>query len=636
MNDQPAIDSDTTLHHQKPSGKYLLILSLSALGVVYGDIGTSPLYAIRECFYGEYGVEPVHDNILGVLSLVFWSLIFVISIKYLIVVMRADNEGEGGILALMELVLPNRKKWHYSLVLILGLFGAALLYGDGMITPAISVLSAVEGLNVATPFFEPYIIPITIVILFGLFLLQSRGTGGVGVIFGPVVLVWFLVLAVLGVSAIIKGPVVLQAVNPYYAVKFFMAHGFHGLVVLGAVFLVVTGGEALYADMGHFGRFPIRLAWFTIVLPCLLLNYFGQGALLLEHPEFAKNPFYHLAPDWAIYPLVILSTFATVIASQAVISGAFSLTYQALNLGYFPRVKVSHTSAKERGQIYIPQINWMLFLAAVGLVIGFGSSSNLAAAYGVAVTTTMVITTILAYIAMRNRWKWAFPIAVSLTIFFLIIDVSFFGANILKVAEGGWFPLLVGGIIYLLMRTWMTGRTALKGLMRTIAPPLSVFLKNLESKTPIVVKGTAIYMTGNPENTPPALALNLKHNKIIHEQVIIYSLKVQKIPYVLPENKLQIEEVNENLFRITESYGFMDKIDVQKSMQVLKEIGGKLKLDQVTFFIGRETLIPSREVGMPKWQDKIFAALVSNSQSATKYFNIPEKQVFEVGSQVKI
>ncbi|WP_242917450.1 potassium transporter Kup [Pontibacter liquoris] len=628
--------TDPVLAPQGRSTKYLLLLSLSALGVVYGDIGTSPLYAIRECFYGEYGVPPVHDNILGVLSLVFWSLILVISFKYLIVVMRADNEGEGGILALMELVLPNSKKWYHGMVLVMGLFGAALLYGDGMITPAISVLSAVEGLNVATPLFKPYVIPITIAILLGLFVLQRKGTGGVGKIFGPIVFLWFLVLAVLGVSAIIKNPVVLEAMNPYYAVVFFQLHGAKGLLVLGAVFLVVTGGEALYADMGHFGRLPIRLAWFIMVLPCLVLNYFGQGALLLDHPELAVNPFFHLAPAWALYPLVILSTFATVIASQAVISGAFSLTYQALNLGYFPRVSVLHTSERERGQIYIPQINWLIFAATVGLVIGFGSSTNLAAAYGVAVTTTMVITSILAFIAMRKLWKWTTPLAVALTVFFLILDLSFFGANILKVAEGGWFPLAIGGIIYLLMRTWMSGRRVLKSMLRSLTPPLSSFIQGLTNRHYTIVEGTAIYMTGNPKTTPPALALNLQHNKVLHEQVIIYSLKVEKVPHIMNRNKLRVDEIAPRFYRVVETYGYMDKVDIEQSIKALQQMPATLKLHDVTFFIGRETLIPSRDVGMKDWQARLFAALTISSQRATKYFNIPSKQVFEVGTQVKI
>ncbi|WP_347158579.1 potassium transporter Kup [Pontibacter chitinilyticus] len=620
----------------KRSTKYLLLLSLSALGVVYGDIGTSPLYAIRECFYGEYGVPPIHDNILGVLSLVFWSLILVISFKYLIVVMRADNEGEGGILALMELVLPSSKKWYYSMVLVMGLFGAALLYGDGMITPAISVLSAVEGLNVATPLFEPYVIPITIAILLGLFLLQSKGTGGVGKIFGPIVLFWFLVLAALGISAIIKDPVVLKALNPYYAAIFFEQHGFHGLLVLGAVFLVVTGGEALYADMGHFGRFPIRLAWFCVVLPCLLCNYFGQGALLLDHPELAVNPFFHLAPAWALYPLVILSAFATVIASQAVISGAFSLTYQALNLGYFPRVSVLHTSERERGQIYIPQINWIIFAATVSLVVGFGSSSNLAAAYGVAVTTTMVITSVLGFIAMRKLWKWPLPFAIGLTIFFLIIDFSFFGANILKVAEGGWFPLMIATIIFLMMRTWMAGRRVLRSTLRTLTPPLTSFIKGLEQHPPHVVEGTAVYMTGNPKVTPPALALNLHHNKILHTQVVIYSLKVEKVPHVAAGAKYRVEEIAPGFFKVVECYGYMDKVDMQQSVKALQQMKTPLQLIDTTYFIGRETLIPSKDVGLHKWQSKLFTILTMSSQRATKYFNIPSRRVFEVGTQIKI
>ncbi|HVG39029.1 MAG TPA: KUP/HAK/KT family potassium transporter, partial [Pyrinomonadaceae bacterium] len=448
---------------ETPHGRYLLLLSLTALGVVYGDIGTSPLYAMRECFHGPHAIAPTPENIYGVLSLIFWSLIIVISVKYLVFVLRADNQGEGGILALTALATPIKilSRTEKRGLVIIGIFGAALLYGDGIITPAISVLSAVEGLQVATPYFSPYVVPITIVILVGLFFIQKRGTAGVGKLFGPVTLLWFLSLAVLGVSHILRNPTVLNAINPVYGYHLFFDLGWAGYLVLGTVFLVVTGGEALYADMGHFGKRPIRLVWFTLVLPALLLNYFGQGAFLLGHPGAVENPFFLMAPSWALYPMVVLATMATVIASQALISGAYSITMQAVQLGFLPRFKIDHTSSIEYGQIYIPAINWGLMLGCIAIVIGFQTSSNLAAAYGVAVTSTMVITTILFYVVERERWKWSLPAALALSGFFLIIDLSFFGANIIKVAQGGWFPLLLAALVFIVMTTWKKGRRIL-------------------------------------------------------------------------------------------------------------------------------------------------------------------------------
>src|ERR1035437_2389812 len=482
------------MNKTKSETKQLSILSLAALGIVFGDIGTSPLYAVRECFYGTFSVVPTTTNIFGAFSLIFWALILVISVKYLILVLRADNEGEGGILALMFLVLPKKKNSkRYKVILVMGLFGAALLYGDGMITPAISVLSAIEGLKIATPLFSPFVIPITLGILFGLFFFQKIGTKKVGFIFGPLLLLWFIVIATLGLHSIINHPEILKSINPYYAIHFFAVNHWHGIVILGAVFLVVTGGEALYADIGHFGKKPIRLAWFIIVLPSLLINYFGQGALLLENTSFAINPFYYMAPSWAIYPLVVMAAMATVIASQAVISGAFSLTFQALQLGYLPRVSVIHTSNETRGQIYIPQINWLLFIGTISLVLLFKTSANLAAAYGVAITTTMVITTLLAFFAMNNLWKWKLSISIAVTAFLLTIDLSFFSANMGKIPDGGWFPILIASGIYLVMITWHKGRKLVNIQYRKFTGLLTDFIKAYKQNPVIRVEGTAIY-----------------------------------------------------------------------------------------------------------------------------------------------
>ena len=493
------------------------MLSLGALGVVYGDIGTSPLYAIRECFHGEYGVEPTPAHVLGVLSLVFWSLVIVISIKYLVFVMRADNRGEGGILALVALavprdVLPRGSGWALALV---GVFGAALLYGDGMITPAISVLSAVEGLEVAAPGLGRFVVPVTVAILVALFAIQRRGTGRVGALFGPVMVVWFATLAVLGIRGIAQDPSVLGALAPWHAVEFLAEEGGVGFVVLDSVFLVVTGGEALYADMGHFGRRPIRVAWFGLVLPALLLNYFGQGALLLEDPTVAANPFYRLAPAWCLYPLVALATAATVIASQALISGAFSLTHQAIQLGYCPRLAVNHTSARESGQIYVGSVNWALMLAACALVIGFGSSANLAAAYGMAVTATMLITTVLLCVVARRRWGWG-AAAIALGASMLPVDLAFFGANLFKIDDGGWFSLAVAAVGFALMSTWKRGRRVLRERLEETGLPLELFLPDLETNKLPRVPGTAVFLAGDPSGTPLALLHNVKHNKVVH------------------------------------------------------------------------------------------------------------------------
>ncbi|HKV08472.1 MAG TPA: potassium transporter Kup [Thermoanaerobaculia bacterium] len=628
--------------HSKPQDlRHFLALTLGALGVVYGDIGTSPLYALRECFHGEHGMTPTHDNVLGVLSLVFWSLIVVISIKYLVFVMRADNRGEGGILALMSLV-PQKLRaggGHWVLV-ALGLFGSALLYGDGMITPAISVLSAVEGLEVATPFFNPYVVPITLVILFILFLIQKRGTAGIGKLFGPLMIVWFITLGILGIVWIVRYPAVLEAINPWDAVRFFRENGWHGILVLGSVFLVVTGGEALYADMGHFGRRPIRLAWFTLVLPALMLNYFGQGALLLHHPDAAENPFFELSrrllPDWMLYPMVVLATMATCIASQAVISGAFSLTRQAVQLGYIPRIEIVHTSTREIGQIYIPSINWVLMLATFGLVLGFRESTNLAAAYGVAVTATMVITTVLAYVVARRRWGWSFAAVAPVALFFLVVDCAFFGANVIKVADGGWFPLAIGILVYTLMATWKKGRDVLGERLQQGALPFETFVETVRPDNPPRVPGTAVFMSRDSKSTPTALLHNLKHNKVLHERVILLTVVTEEIPQVPKDERIEIVPLGKEFFRAIAHYGFMQNPGVPDVLERLREKGLDLDLMSTTFFLSRETLIPSRRKGMAIWREKLFAVMSRNAMRPTDFFRIPVNRVVELGMQVKL
>ncbi len=605
---------------------------------MYGDIGTSPLYALRECFHGPHSIVPSEGNVLGVLSLIFWSLIIIISIKYVIIVMRADNDGEGGILALMSLVSSTEKKsgFKYFFIITLGLFGAALLYGDGIITPAISVLSAVEGLKIATPFFNPYIIPLTVIILVSLFAVQYKGTAGVGKIFGPITFIWFIVIAVLGISSIVKNPDVLRAINPYFALHFFVDNGFHGFVILGSVFLVVTGGEALYADLGHFGKSPIKLAWFSLVLPCLLLNYFGQGALILKNVAAVENPFYYLAPEWALYPLVFLATIATVIASQALISGAFSITFQALQLGFLPRMRILHTSEDERGQIYIPQINWILLVCTIALVLGFKSSSNLAAAYGIAVTSTMVITTILLSVAMIKLWKWSKLVVFFVITFFLIIDLSFWGANLLKVLQGGWVPLTMGAVIYFLMTTWHNGRKNLLNKIHEQTLSIENFVTEFLSIRMIAIPGTAIYMSSSSTGTPPPLIKNITHNRLLHKQVVILTIKFHKVPHIRLEERIQIEQPTEGFYRVIANYGFMDITNIQQIIELLDKQGIKIKMEKTTFFLGRETLIPKKKNLFEMIRDKIFILMSNNSQRATDFFNIPPTRVYEVGTQVEL
>jgi len=623
-------------HSHPPHGRRLAGLALLALGIVYGDIGTSPLYSMRECFEGAHAVPPTHANVLGVLSLIFWALVIVVTVKYHVYVLRADNCGEGGILALMALVRPvvsGRGRW---ILVSLGLFGAALLYGDGIITPAISVLSAVEGLEVATAVFHPYVVPITLGILIGLFLIQRHGTGGVGSIFGPVMLVWFSTLAVLGVSGIIHQPSVLAAANPLYAARFFRTNGMHGFLVLGSVFLVATGGEALYADMGHFGERPIQIDWFSFVAPSLLLNYFGQGALLIQHPEAAKNPFYLLAPGWALYPLVVLSTLATVIASQAIISGAFSLTRQAVQLGYLPRVKIIHTSWTEIGQIYVPSVSWLLMASTLGLVLAFRSSSRLAAAYGVAVTTTMLITTLLAFVVAYRRWKWPLWAAVAVTALFLFVDLAFFGANMVKIRQGGWVPLAVGALVYTLMTTWRKGRDILVERLEEHALPFEKLVAGVEPGKPPRVPGTAIFMSRYAGLTPPALMHNLKFNHVLHERVVVLNVVTEEIPQVPAEKRVEIQDLGNDFYQVTARFGFMDYPGVPEMLDGLRAQGLELDPERTVFFLGRETLIASKRPGMAIWRDKLFAAMSRNSLRPTDFFRIPANRVVELGVQVEL
>ena len=617
----------------------LLPLTLTTIGVVYGDIGTSPLYAMRECFHGSHAVPATEANVLGVLSLIIYSLLLVISVKYIAIVMRADNQGEGGILALAALLPPPRgtapaSRWR--VLMLMGVFGAALLYGDGMITPAITVLGAVEGLKVATPLFEPFVVPVTVGILIAVFAIQKHGTDRVGTLFGPIMVVWFVTIAVLGVVSLLRAPVVLSAFNPLHAVAFFQAHGLHGFAVLGAVFLVVTGGEALYADMGHFGKRPIRLAWFGLVLPALLLNYFGQGALLLLNPAAVEQPFFLLAPSWALYPLVALATAAAIIASQALISGAFSLTRQAIQLGYCPRLDIEHTSSSEIGQIYVPQVNWALMVGTIAIVLGFRSSSALAAAYGIAVTLTMVITMLLLYVVMTERWRWPLPAALLVTGVFLSIDLAFFGANALKIAHGGWLPLVIGGAIFTLMTTWKTGRRIVAERLTARATPLETFMADVTARPPARVSGTAVFMTAQPQGTPAALVHNLRHNKVLHQHVVILMVTTRPVPHVPELDRYKIREIGRGVFELTLSYGFMEDPDVPAALLRAREHGLTLDDSEVTYFLGRETLIVTKTPGMALWRERLFVVIARNAVRATAFFRLPPERVVELGVQVEL
>ena len=619
--------------------KYLLLMSLGALGVVYGDIGTSPLYALRESFLAAEGLSVTRENVLGVLSLMIWSLVIVVTVKYLVFVMRADNHGEGGILALTALITPanrgRRGGVRWGLVL-LGLFGTALLYGDGVITPAISVLSAVEGVAVASPALESIVVPAAAVILVLLFSIQRKGTASIGAIFGPVMILWFAVLASLGLYRMVGEPGVLAAVVPTHAFSLFTTHPKLGFLALGAVFLVVTGSEALYADMGHFGSRPIRLGWFSIVFPALLLNYFGQGALLIQQPDTISNPFYAMPPDWAVVPLVVLATLATVIASQALISGAFSLTMQAIQLGYLPRVRIDHTSDRQFGQIYVPTVNWALMVGCVGLVFSFGSSTNLAAAYGVAVTSTMVITTILLYFVMRERWRWPRAVALALSIGFGLVDMAFFAANIVKIPAGGWFPLLVGAAVFTTMTTWERGRELLAARLRRGDLPIERFIGSITEHPQRRIAGTAVYLFPQSGATPPALLANLRHNEVIHESVALVSVQTESVPRVAQAQRHNVHDLGEGFAQVELRFGFMEEPDVPTALgNIVSPVFGFSRTDAV-YFLGRESVIASERPGMAIWRERFFGFMHRNASSAAGFFCLPRDRVIEVGVQVEI
>jgi KUP system potassium uptake protein len=611
-------------------------LVLGALGVVYGDIGTSPLYTVRQCFTEVGGVSEA--GVFGILSLIAWALFIVVTLKYVIVIMRASNRGEGGTLALTALALRSTGRTSRAHVLILsaGLVGAALFYGDGVITPAISVLSAVEGLKVATPLFEPYVIPITIALLVLLFVMQRGGTGRVGGFFGPITALWFAVIGVLGTNQIIHDPRVLLALNPYYGLSFFISDPWRGFLLLGVVVLAVTGAEALYADMGHFGANPIRRAWFYLVFPALLLNYFGQGALLLRSPGALENPFYLLAPEWALYPLVVLASAATIIASQAVISGAFSMTRQAVQLGYLPRLELRHTSEQEIGQIFVPKVNVILMVAVITLVIGFRSSDNLGAAYGIAVTGTMSIDSVLALIYMYGVRHWNPALAAGLFGFILSVDLAFFSANFLKLEQGGWFPVVVAAIVFLLMTTWRTGRQHLVQERERDALPLETFIASIRPDRPPRVPGTAVFMTGNINKIPNALLHNLKHNKVLHERVVLMTVSTEDIPHVPNEQRLEIHHYDQNIHTVLIRYGFMDQPNIPRALAQCRAMQFHFNLLETSFFVGREKIVPGHRTSFARWRKGLFIFMSNMMLDATEFFRIPTNRVIELGGQIEI
>ena len=637
-----------------PRGKRLGLLSLTALGIVYGDIGTSPLYALQQCFTSkEHTIPPTTANVYGVLSLIVWLLVLVVAVKYIVFIMRADNRGEGGILALLALILQQERRSlsRRRIVLVgLGLFGAALLYGDGMITPVISVLGAVEGLSVVTPAFQSMIVPISVVVLFLLFTVQRFGTGRVGTAFGPIMCVWFVTIGGLGLWEIAKEPRILAALNPLHGLWFFAANGRIGFLTLGAVVLAVTGAEALYADMGHFGKRPIRLAWFAVVMPALLLNYFGQGAILLRNPAAVANPFYFLAPRSMLVPLVVLATAAAVIASQALISGAFSLTRQAVQLGYSPRVTILHTSRSEAGQIYVPEINNILMIGCLVLVVAFGSTTAIGAAYGIAVTGTMAITSLLFAVVARSRWNWSLAHVLPIMTAFLAIDLSLFAANVIKIWYGGWVPIAIAIAVFTLMSTWKTGRYLLTKTLNAGALPLDLFLGDVARRKPLRVPGTAVFMTSSNEAVPVVLLHHLKHNKVLHEQVILMSVVTHEVPEVPAVDRVSVEKLEHGFYRVTAGYGFMESPNVPEILQHARDFGIKAKRNDTTFYLGRERVIvadgkartesrrPPEGIPLPtmsRWRKKLFVIMSRNARSATEFFGIPPNRVVELGAQVE-
>ncbi len=620
---------------QSHSKQALPAITVAAIGVVFGDIGTSPLYALKEIFNGHHPIPVTPDNILGILSLVFWAIMVLVSIKYVAIIMRADNRGEGGSLALLALVTEHAKNPRLTWVItLLGIFAAALFYGDSMITPAISVLSAVEGLEIITPTLKPYVIPITLIILTGLFFIQKRGTGTVGLFFGPVMVAWFGILGTLGILEIVHNPSVLAALNPAYAVHFIASHPGLAVLALGSVVLSVTGGEALYTDMGHFGRFPIRLAWFSFVMPALVLNYFGQGALLLAEPEAIESPFFHLAPDWALIPMVILATLATVIASQAVISGAFSVARQSIQMGLLPRMQIIHTSGNEEGQIYVPFTNWTLYLAVMALVVGFKNSSNLAAAYGIAVTGTMLIDTILVAFVMVLIWKWN-RLLTGIAVFLLLaVDIAFFAANAIKIPEGGWFPLAMGLVSFTVLTTWKRGRTLVSTEMAKQSIPMEDFINAIDGVHRI--QGTAVFMTSSKEGVPAALLHNLKHNQVLHERVVLVTVQTADAPYVNDFDRIFLHRMGKGFMRVIVRYGFMESPDIPSVLEQCKRHGERFDIMETTFYLSRETIIPSFNKKISPMRARLFAVMSKNATSASDFFKIPTNRVVELGTQLVI
>ena len=616
------------------------MLTLAALGVVYGDIGTSPLYAVKQTFSPDYGIPLTTANILGGLSTIFWGLMVIVSLKYVVLVMRADNKGEGGTMALLALATSAvRERPHWRMfVIALGLFGASLFYGETVLTPAISVVSAIEGLALGADWLQPWILPIAVGVLFGLFWLQSKGTAVVGKLFGPICMLWFLALGAVGVWNIVLNPVVFEALNPRHALGFITGHGYLSFLVLGAVLLAFTGVEALYADMGHFGKFPIRAAWFLVVLPALALNYFGQGGLLIAHPEAVKNPFYLAFPAWALYPMVVLATAATVVASQATITGLFSLTRQAIQLGYLPRMNVVQTSARAYGQIYIPAVNWSLLVLVLVAVLGFGNSSNLAAAYGVAVTGTMTVTTLLAFFVIRYAWGLPLALCIGATVFFLVIDMAFFASAMMKVPHGGWFPLVLGAAVFTVMMTWRRGREILFARLKEQAIPLDQFLKSLFREPPHRVPGTAVFLTATPDATPHALLHNLNHNKVLHERVVFLTVQIRDVPWVSFEDRAKVDRLGNGCWRVRVRYGFMNRPDVTRELELCGALGLEFEPMETSFFLSRQLIVPTagEGAGMAFWRERMFAAMARNSENITDYFNIPANRVIELGTRVQI
>ncbi|MBT9504355.1 MAG: potassium transporter Kup [Burkholderiaceae bacterium] len=612
-------------------------MTLGALGVVYGDIGTSPLYALKEVFHGGH-VSPTHDNILGVLSLIFWTMTIIVSIKYVLLILRADNNGEGGLIAMLALAtnaVNHKPELRRSLMLV-GLFGTAIFYGDGVITPAMTVLGAVEGIDVYAPQFHDLILPLTLVVLTGLFAVQRFGTGGIGKAFGPVMLAWFAALAALGIPHILDNPHVLVAVNPAYAASFCLQHKWVAFVALGAVVLVVTGGEALYADLGHFGKKPIRIAWYGIVMPALVVNYFGQGAMLLDHPETVKNPFFNMAPGWAEIPLFALATLAAIVASQALITAAFSVTKQAIQLGILPRMAVRHTSERDTGQIYVPFVNWGLYVFIVLAVVLFGSSSKLAGAYGIAVTVDMTITTVMTFFVIRHGWKYPLPLCLLATGFFFIIDITFLGSNALKLFAGGWFPLVIGVGMFTLMLTWKQGRRLMRESLQHDAIDLKGFLEAVFISPPMRVSGTAVFLTADQGLTPNALLHNLKHNKVLHEQNLFVTVKHHEVPWVPLAQRIEVEALGQECWQVMLHFGFKDEPDVPQALKLLEKRGVLLEEMETSYFLSRDIVIPTMGSGMAMWREQLFASMHRNASGVADFLNLPTNRIVELGSKVEI